>query len=297
LATLRPRYAFPYASLLLAMARVLIAGCGYVGSALAALRRDAGDQVTGLRRSASPLPEGVRSVRADVAQPATLCSLPPADAVVYAVSAAAREDAAYEQAYVTGLHNLIVALRPASPRLLFVSSTAVYAQQDGSWVDEGSATRPRHFSGRRLLQGEALARAAGVESCAVRLGGIYGPGRSALLERVRCGAAPVAPGPPRYTNRIHRDDAAGVLSFLLDLPKLPGCVLGVDCEPAPEAVVIGWLARCLGAPEPPALAPEPGSRRAGGNRRCSNRLLREAGFRFRYPSFREGYAALLETGG
>ena len=279
------------------MESLLIAGCGYLGSALATLRLAAGDRVFALRRSASPLPPGVEGLRADLTRPETLQRLPRVDAVIYTASAAQREDGAYEQAYVVGLRNLLAALAPTSPRLLFVSSTAVYAQQDGSWVDERSVTRPCHFSGRRLLEAEALAHNAPLESCAVRLAGLYGPGRSGLLERVKRGAAPVSPGPPRYTNRIHRDDAAGLLSFLLDLRVLPECVLGVDCEPAPEELVIRWLVQRLGAPEPPVRAPTPGSRRAGGNRRCSNRLVREAGYGFSYASFREGYEALLAAEG
>lgn len=282
------------------MGRVLIAGCGYVGAALASRLVAAGDRVFGLRRSSAPLPARVEALRGDVTRPESLGALPAElDAVCYAVAADTRSDDAYERAYVRGVAGLLEALetrgvRPS--RFLFVSSTAVYAQDDGSVVDEASPTEPRHFSGRRLLEGEALAHAAPCPAIVVRLGGIYGPGRTSLIERVRRGAAAIAPGGPRYTNRIHRDDAAGAIAHLLGLPAPASCIIGVDCEPAPEAEVLGWLARRLGVPPPPHREPPAGSRRAAGNRRCSNRRLLESGYRFAYPSYREGYGALIDAG-
>lgn len=280
---------------------VLIAGCGYVGSALAARLQAAGRRVVGLRRSEAPLPPGVVALRGDVTRPATLTSLPDdIGAVCYAVAADAREDGAYERAYVRGVAGLLEALASRRIRpscLLFVSSTAVYAQDDGSVVDEDSPTEPRHFSGRRLLEGEALARSAPFPGIVLRLGGIYGPGRTSLLDQVRSGRAAVAPGGPRYTNRIHRDDAAAAIQHLLGLVAPAACFVGVDCDPAPQAEVLAWLAGRLGAPPPPVREPAPGSRRAAGNRRCSNRRLLQTGYRFLYPSYRDGYAALIEASG
>lgn len=282
------------------MGRVLIAGCGYLGTALGLRLAAQGARVFGLRRSPAPLPPPLVALQGDVTRPESLGALPEGvDAVCYAVSAGARSDEAYERAYVRGLAGLLEALegraiRPS--RLIFVSSTAVYAQDDGSVVDEDSPTEPRHFSGRRLLEGEALADAAPFPALVLRLAGIYGPGRTSLVERVRRGEASVAPGGPRYTNRIHRDDAAGAIAHLLDLPAPPSRFIGVDCDAASEAEVLGWLARRLGVPPPPVREPPAGSRRAAGNRRCSNRRLLASGYRFAFPSYREGYGALLEAG-
>ena len=129
----------------------------------------------------------------------------------------------------------------------------------------------------------------------LRLGGIYGPGRTSLVERVRSGAARVSPGSARFTNRIHRDDAAAALAHLAALPAAPSCHLGVDCAPAPEAEVLAWLAERLGVAPPCEDAPpaREETRRATGNKRCSNARLLATGFRFRYPTYREGYEALL----
>lgn len=277
--------------------RVLIAGCGYLGGALAGRLIAEGHEVFGLCRGDSPLPAGVERVTADLSEPASLAALPgELDVVVYAASPDERSDAAYEEIYLTGVRHLQELLdrrSPALERFLFVSSTTVYAQQDGSWVDEESATEPSHFSGRRLLEAERLVRAGPGCGGVLRLAGIYGPGRTGLLERVRRGAARYMPGPSHYTNRIHRDDAAGILHHLLGGAPAPPCLLGVDSAPAPEREVQEWLAHRLGAPPPRPAPPDPGGRKALGNRRCSNTRLLARGYRLQFPSWREGYAAHL----
>jgi nucleoside-diphosphate-sugar epimerase len=287
------------------LAQILIAGCGYVGSALAELLRDAGHRVAGLKRSADGLPAGITALRADLADAgsigAALATLvAPIDVAVCAVAADAGDDAAYRRAYVEGQRNLIAALRAraATPRhLFFTSSTAVYAQDDGSWVDETSETAPRDFRGARMLEAERVLQESGIPATALRLGGIYGPGRTRMIESVRSGRAGIAPGPPRWGNRIHRDDAAGALAHLIGAALRgvapPPILIGVDDEPADEAAVLRWLAATLGVAEPAVGEAAPGARARGGNKRCSNARLRAVGYRFRYPTFREGYGALI----
>ena len=279
--------------------RVLIAGCGYVGEALGRELVAAGDEVFALRRRAERVPAELRPLAADLTDAAALEVLPDAlDRVFYTASAGGGGEDAYRGAYVSGVTCLRerLARQAEAPCFVFASSTAVYAQDDGAWVDEASPTEPVSFRGRILLEGEAQARQREGD-VVVRFGGIYGPGRSGLVERVRRGEARVATGGPRYTNRIHRDDAAGVLRFVASLPRPAAVYAGVDDAPATEREVLEWLAAQLGAPTPGEAPPEPGSRRAGTHRRVSNRRLREAGYRFRYPSFRDGYAALLAEGG
>jgi nucleoside-diphosphate-sugar epimerase len=276
-------------------ARALVAGAGYVGIALAERLIGLGHDVTVLRRSDAPAPAGARRFRADLTAPGALDTLPEADLVFYLASADARSEAAYTAAYVTGVSRLLFRLGQQGTlprRLLYVSSTAVYGQRGGEWVDEESATEPLDFTGARLLAGEAAARSAPFPTTVLRLGGIYGPGRVSLLERVRSGAARST---PRYTNRIHRDDAAAALVHLASLPEAPPTVVGVDSAPAPSAEVLAWLAERLGAEAPSPVPPTelPTTGRSATNKRCSNALLLASGFRFRYPTYREGYTSLM----
>ena len=275
--------------------RVLIAGCGDVGCRLGRRLVDSGHRVWGLRRHPEGLPEGVEAVAADLTRPDTLARLPSdLDAVVYTAAADGRSDEAYRRAYVDGVENLLEALEAQTPpprRLLFTSSTGVYGQSDGEWVDEGSVTRPSGFSGRRVLEGEERFRARPIPSVSLRLGGIYGPGRTRLLRRVASGEAVCPEGPPVYTNRIHSEDAAGALHHLLEHPAPEPIYLGVDHEPADLCDVLRFLARRLGV-DPPRSAPREEAGRRG-SKRCSSRRLRAGGYRFLYPTYRQGYDELI----
>src|SRR5690606_7087916 len=142
---------------------------------------------------------------------------------------------------------------------------------------------PRSFSGRVLLEAEALATEIAPEAVIVRLGGIYGPGRDRTIRSVKSGVALVTEGERRYGNRIHRDDAAGVFAHLLAGGQ--GCYAAVDDDPADLAVVQAWLCERLGV-EPAGLAPAPPARR-GGEKRVRNARLRQSGYDFVYPTFRE----------
>lgn len=281
------------------MSKILIAGCGYVGCALAERLVSNADSVWGLRRRVHDLPLGVQPIEADLSVARTLRDLPPGlDFVVYAASPSGLDDAYYRTAYVEGPTRLLEALdaqqqRPR--RIFFLSSTSVYAQHKGEWVDEGSPTEPAHFSGRRVLEGEQRMRDSAYATTVLRLGGIYGPRRTSLIERVRAGQATYAKGAARYMNRIHRDDICGAILHLMRLESPERTYNVVDDEPAEESVVLRWLAGVLGAPEPRAgKEAEPSGRRGLSNKRVRNARLRESGYALAYPTFREGYAALLE---
>jgi len=282
------------------MSRILIAGCGDVGSVLGQRLAGAGHEVFGLRRSAARLPAGIRPVRADLAEPGTLADLPPSiDSVVYLATADRYDDDAYHRAYVHGPRNLVAALAETQAtlrRFVFVSSTGVYAQRAGEWVDESSPTEPVQFSGARLLEGERLVRCAPTPAVIVRFAGIYGPGRNRLQQRV-IDAKPCQETPPLYTNRIHRDDCAAVLEHVLTLEAPDEVYIGVDCEPAPQCEVMDWLAAELGVAAPPRTDPaDEAVAGRGSNKRCRNALLLASGYRFEYPSYREGYAKIIADG-
>lgn len=276
--------------------RILIAGCGYVGSALARELDQDGHTVFGLRRDPHGLPEGVVPVAADLAEAVNLDAVPShLDACVSAISADGRSPDAYEAAYVRAVRNLRSLLESESPdcqRWVFTSSTAVYGDEAGDWVDETTSTSPSSFTGRTVLEGERIVRASAVpHPIVLRLGGIYGPGRTRLVDAVRAGEA-TCPPEPTYTNRIHRDDAAGAIRHLLALPDPDEVYLGVDTDPAERCEVLTWLAEQLGVPAP---VTGPGSTR--GNKRASSARLQASGYRFRHPTFREGYRAMLDAAG
>jgi len=278
--------------------RVLVAGCGDVGTGVALRFAEDGAQVTGLRRDPSRLPQPIAGYAGDLANPESLTGLSQQvfDLVIVAASAGGFSAEAYQRVYVNGLSNLLDVLQ-GTPSLLLVSSTGVYHQHDGEWVDEHSPTCPQGFSGLALLAAEQLLsnRAPGAFSI-LRAAGIYGPGRERLLNEVRAGRG-VAATPVRYGNRIHREDCIGALYFLgsrlLSGQAVDPVYIGVDSDPAPAHEVRRWLADKLGVELTEIINDSPVMR--GANKRCRNARLLQAGYRFFFPTYREGYTDIIAS--
>jgi nucleoside-diphosphate-sugar epimerase len=277
--------------------RILVAGAGYVGSELARQLVVAGHEVWVGRRSDAPVPEGAHRWTFDLTDPGLEV---PAGITHLAYTAAPDHGDAesYVRTYVDGLRNVLAACDRGGvslERALFTSSTAVYAVDDGR-VDEDTPTTAEG-NAAHLLAAEALVRAR-PGGIALRLAGIYGPGRNRLVRMVREGTARCTRSRP-IGNRIHRDDCAGAAAHLLALPDPASVYVGVDHAPVELCEVYQWLAAELGLPPIPetdeldARAQE--SRRGGARKRCSNARLVASGYRFRFPTYREGYAPLLET--
>ena len=188
---------------------VLIAGCGDVGSRLATQLLSAGWEVHGLRRDVSRLPEGVIGVAGDLFNKDCPDTWPigAVDYLVYCAAATDHDEAGYRAAYVQGLEHVLDWLNDYGQvpnRLLFVSSSSVYGQQEGEWVDETSPAVASSYSGRVMLEAEQVALKSGIPSSIVRLTGIYGPGREWLLTQVRRGYRVVTDPPPAGTPSILR---------------------------------------------------------------------------------------------
>jgi len=268
--------------------KVLIAGCGDVGNALATRLLAEGCEVWGVRRRIDALANGVRPWRIDLTDPGSFDAPPAAfDYLFYTASADRRDEEHYRSVYVDGLRDLLDALRTAAcplRRIFFTSSTAVYGQSEGEWVDEDSATEPPRFSGRVLLEAEAIVRKAAETGINMRLSGIYGPGRTRLVRKVRDGEATATDS---WTNRIHVEDCAGALHHVMRLGYPEALYLGTDDEPVTTADVTTWLSTELNVPTPRAAQTE------RLNKRCRNARLRETGYRFQYPTFREGYRPIV----
>jgi len=275
--------------------RILVAGCGKLGGAIAQrLSRQA--EVFGLRRNPDRIPEGVHPLGADLMNPEQVASVLPEnlDLVIYCLTPSDYDEEGYRNAYVRGLENLISALGGRQlERLIFVSSSSVYSQNDDSWVDESSPTEPARFSGQMVLEGERTALNSDSPATVVRFSGIYGPTRNQFLEAVANGRMdPASPAP--FSNRIHEADAVAVVCHLADRAlagqSLESCYLASDCEPVRLDEVVAWVREQL-----PCAAPGPDARKGGraGSKRCSNQRLLDSGFRFRYPDFRAGYREMI----
>lgn len=275
--------------------RILVAGCGSLGGMIArTLCEDA--EVYGLRRNADAIQAPILPIGADLLDPSALVSAVPdnVDALIYCLTPSSYDDAGYQAAYVTGLENLLAALDSESlSRVIFISSTSVYQQDDDGWVDESSPTEPDKFSGQRILEGEAVALNSGIPATIVRLSGIYGPSRHRFLAAVRHGDMnPSPPGP--YTNRIHEVDAANAVVHLMRASlrgeALAGHYIVSDCEPARLDEVVAWVQS-----QTPCAQPKAGARSGGraGSKRCRNQRLLDSGFSFRYPDYRTGYSEMI----
>jgi len=276
---------------------ILIAGCGYVGTRLAQILIKKDHLVHALRRTPSAHTDrGIHWITGDICQPKQIQT--PAAIEVLILAAGLRRDAEarYQQLFSRGYPELIRQMQSTHPikRVLMVSTTGVFAETDGGWVDEKSPVDHELMPGRYYLQAEKYAINCGTRGVVARLSGIYGPDRVRLIREVRDGEALTYPPPPHYLNQIHADDAAGALAHLVDLPEPESLYIVSDREPSDRNDVIRWLAARLGKPVPAQGTNESRPARRAGNKRCASHRLAASGYTFRYPSFREGYAALLE---
>lgn len=283
----------------------LIIGCGYLGSRVAARWLAAGDRVSALTRSAenaARLQEcGITPYLGDVLQPDSLAQLPAVDTVLWAVGWDRASGKSQHEVYVQGLQNALRHLSGRYSRWVGISSTSVYGQTNGEWVDETSPCEPTQPNGQVCLEAEELVRDTtfmvdATRRVTLRLSGIYGPGR--LLSRVaglRAGE-PISGKPDSWLNLIHVDDAAeAVLCVATAVDPSPQYLIS-DSEPLTRHDYYSLLASLVEAP-PPRFADDgsiggslsAGTRTAGLNKRCSNALARqELAWNLKYPTYREG---------
>jgi nucleoside-diphosphate-sugar epimerase len=255
----------------------VVIGAGDLGQRLAAVRVAAGDSVSALRRRQLPMPDGVHAVHGDIFDSGGLARLPVRpDWLVFCATPDARTEACYRRLYVEGLRICLDVIQPRS--CLFVSSTAVYGQNAGEWVDEDSPADAGTFNGRVLREAEALCLQR-PENRVLRLSGITGPGRHMLVNRALLGEG-IANA---WSNRIHIDDAAAALSHLIERPGTDAVLNASDDRPCLQLEVANWIRAGH------RLAPLPAFAEAPSGRRIRNGRLRAGGWMPRYPSYRESY--------
>ncbi|MEX1119920.1 MAG: NAD-dependent epimerase/dehydratase family protein [Terrimicrobiaceae bacterium] len=278
--------------------KVIFAGCGFLGEAAADLFSGLGWEVLALcasRESADRLKHKPFEVLAgDIATtPGFSGAWSSPDLLVHCASSGRGGGVdAYQRVYVQGMRQLLAATNPH--HVLFVGSTSVYGQTDGSFVDETSPAAPAVETGQILLEAESLALAAG--GCVLRLSGIYGPGRSVLLRKYRDGTATLDGDGTRWVNQVHRDDAARAILHA-GTKKLSGIFNVSDDTPAQQREVYSWIASPWNGPLPPATE-RPGIRKRGStNKRVSNAKLKATGWQPSYPCYKDALPGLVLTTG
>ncbi|MBL8850816.1 MAG: SDR family oxidoreductase [Planctomycetaceae bacterium] len=262
---------------------ILIVGYGYLGHRIADLEQN-GHRITALTRSpekgASIKDQGHTPIVGDVLDPATLAALPAADVMLIALAHDAGSGVPKRTLLVDGVTNLVRAMHTRVRHIVYISSTSVYGQSDGAWIDEDSATEPTTEGGRLTLEAEqnlqeiCNAPASSCRLTILRLAGIYGPGRLiGRVDQLRAGT-PVAGSPDAWLNLIHVDDADALVCKVVEGRETSQVILICDDRPVTRGEFYSALAREIGAPtttfDPDSAV---GRRTTGLNKRCRNARL------------------------
>ena len=279
----------------------LIFGCGYLGMPVAQRWLAEGDEVFAMTRTAERAAEfaamGIQPLVGDLTEPETMPQLPAVDTVLFAVGFDRSSERTIHEVYVAGLERALAALDDRLRRFIYISSTGVYGDFGGQWVDETTPCEPIREGGRaclaaeRTLAGSRFADRAVVLRCA----GIYGPGRIPRMQDLQAGR-PIPARGDGWLNLIHVEDAASAVLAATGT-CLSRLYLVSDGKPIKRRQFYEELARLSGAPTPQFHVPDENddSRRARvADRRVDNRrMIGELGLQLAYPSFREGLAAIV----
>ncbi len=263
---------------------VVLVGAGDLGAAVGLRLAELGHGVLALRRDAARVPPPLVGRSVDLTTGAPDLSDVRPRLVVVALTARPRTEESYRATYVDGMARALDALGSAPERAVLVSSTAVHGSGDRPEPqDETTPVAPADGPGRMLVAAEEAFHRRVPHGTVLRLSGLYGGSSTRLVDQVREGRID---DPHRWTNRVHRTDAAAAVVHLLTMaPEPDRLYLGTDDEPAQLGDVAAFLAQRLGAPAPPPADPAQGH-----GKRLFNARLRSSGWAPTYPSYREGYA-------
>jgi nucleoside-diphosphate-sugar epimerase len=277
--------------------RVLVVGCGYVGKPLVEALAAQNHEVFGVARTAISFAANVTPLACDITRAEDVARLPAEyDWVINTVSSTRGGAEEYRSVYLQGTKNLLNHLR--FDRYIFTSSTSVYAQTDGSVVTESSPAEPTSATSRILRETEQLLLSWRRPAIILRLAGIYGPERGHLFLQFLRNEARIHGEGGRLLNMIHRDDVVGAIIRALEYGQAGEIYNVADSQPVTECEFFQWLADKLHRDLPPTVREsELAARKRGAtNKRVSNQKLRaKLGYALKYPSFREGYAAEIES--
>lgn len=274
----------------------LILGCGYLGQRVAALWQTQGARVVAATRQTATAEafrlRGWSPLVCDVLRPETLTQLPRVSTVLYCVGLDRSAGQSMRDVYVTGLAHVLDYL-PSPERFLYISSTSVYGQCDGEWVDETAVTEPTDESGRVVREAEQLLQQRLPQAVILRFAGIYGPGRLMLRHKLEAGE-PLHGDPDKWLNLIHVEDGAAAVLAAEQFARA-GAICNIsDDRPIHRGIFYTHMAHVLGLPPPRFLAPDAGAApvRNTGNRRISNRKMHEElRLTLRYPDYEVGLPA------
>ncbi len=284
--------------------RVLIAGCGYIGTALGESFVREGVEVWGLRRNATALhglaDQGINPIEADLLDLSSLKNLPEVDVLVLCQAQSHQTDS-YLKTYLEATQNILQACQNKPlKKIILISSTSVYSTSDGSWVDEMTDPRSSAYrsleaenNARVLLEAETAVLSSEFPAIVFRLAGIYGPGRHRLAALRSGKMKPSFSGD--FTNRIHRDDIVRGIQLLVEKGVSGQIYIGADDHPSTQNEFYAWLYEKLNL-EPPKEGEIAQAPVHTVNRRCSNQKIKKLGLVLKYPTFREGYQELLREG-
>ncbi len=273
--------------------KILFVGFGDLAKKCTPLLLNDGAHITGIARSENKTEKAIDFWQGDISDPHIQQKLGSNqfDIAVLTLTPETQEEAAYKHTYIEKLHDLTETWRKNKrvPNfVIFVSSTVVYGQEDGSWVNEQSETKPHHFRGKTMLEAESIIRRNCAQACILRFSGIYGPERNFLVRQVKM----KKPGTASYANRIHVDDCIGIIRHLCQHhwqgKPLAETYLASDCLPEKSHFVRAWLASELAIT---GMAAPERTHKLG--KQCSNKKLLETGYKFKYSNYREGYRSFL----
>ena len=277
------------------MAKIMVMGCGDVGMGLAERLVASGHEVTGVRRTLQTQSSEVNFIQADVTNAEQVEALNfCVDGLVYILSPTGRDISAYKDVFKTGVEQVLSAAKQQNPALpiFFISSTRAYAQQQGEWVNEHSATEPADERGQILLEAEGKFLAFNKHTTVIRFSGIYGRSNY-FINQLKKGAE-IQKEPPYYTNRIHREDCIGVLEFLITKQlhgeHLERIYVASDHDPAEKWKVASYIRKKLGLA---SCSGQVLDKTASRNKRIDSRQLIEAGYQFMYETYKQGYEAVI----
>ncbi|MGI9269948.1 MAG: NAD-dependent epimerase/dehydratase family protein [Porticoccus sp.] len=296
--------------------KVLFAGCGDIGVRTIRALSDNSIydhwQTLAMRRKPSALPSDIEAIQGDLCDSENFLSIldnSNVDVIVVTLTPDSMSDQGYLDSYVNGANVLKSTIKKLSYRpqlIIWVSSTGVYGQSCGEWVDESSVASSKSYRGKRLLEAENLVKSISkelvtnnstlIKSVVVRFSGIYGPGRGRLLNQIKKGNI-ASKHPVSWTNRIHVVDCAGIIIHIIDLysqkKDISNLYIGTDNQPVPAYEIQSWLANHMRVKIEENNEIPKNIDNKNVNRRCNNKLIKDSGYNFIFPDFKKGYTPLL----